>query len=66
MLPTEGFGHESRITPGYAQATWQAMVRAIERLEFAPAEITVFQAQSGKSQANEVETKSAGEAAKAS
>ena len=56
VLPSEGFGHESRITPGYAQATWQAMVRAVESLEFAPAEIIVFGTQSGKSQAKQTET----------
>jgi hypothetical protein len=51
-MPEEGFGHESRITPGYAQATWEAMVRAVESLEYPASEITVFGRQSGKSRKN--------------
>ncbi len=51
-MPVSGFGHESRITPGYAHATWEAMVRAVGSLEHPPAAHTVFQPQSGKSQAN--------------
>ena len=50
-MPVSGFGHESRITPGYAHATWGAMVRAVENLEHPPALPTTFQSQSGKSQA---------------
>ena len=38
----DGFGHASRITPGYTQATWEAMVRAVESLEYPPEEIMVF------------------------
>jgi hypothetical protein len=49
-MPEEGFGHESRITPGYAQATWEAMVRAVESLEYPVSKITVFGRQSGKIQ----------------
>lgn len=55
VLPTEGFGHESRITPGYAQATWESMVYAVESLELPPMSGSVFQKQSGKSQANQPE-----------
>ena len=50
-MPVSGFGHESRITPGYAHATWETMVRAVESFEHPPAALTVFQPQSGKSQA---------------
>ncbi|GAC1446849.1 MAG: hypothetical protein NVSMB56_09500 [Pyrinomonadaceae bacterium] len=31
--PLTGFGFASRITPGYAHATWDAMVAAVESLE---------------------------------
>jgi integrase len=31
--PVSGFGYASRITPGYAHATWDAMVAAVESLE---------------------------------
>jgi integrase len=53
--PVSGFGHESRVTPGYAHATWEAMQRAVESLEYSPTEIVVFGSQSGKSQANRAE-----------
>lgn len=33
-MPVTGFGHASRITPGYAHATWEAMVEAVETLEY--------------------------------
>jgi integrase len=33
-MPVTGFGHASRITPGYAHATWEAMVEAVESLEY--------------------------------
>lgn len=49
-MPEEGFGHESRITPGYAQATWESMVQAVESLEYPASEITFFGRQSGKIQ----------------
>jgi hypothetical protein len=39
---SDGFGHASRITPGYTQATWEVMVRAVESLEYPPEEIMVF------------------------
>lgn len=45
---SEGFGQASRITPGYAQATWEAMQRAVESLEYPPEEITVFGGQRDK------------------
>ena len=34
VMPVTGFGHASRITPGYAHATWEAMVEAVESLEY--------------------------------
>jgi integrase len=40
--PTGGFGHESRVTPNYSHATWEAMRRAVESLEYDPSEIIVF------------------------
>lgn len=36
--PLQGFGHASRITPGYAHATYNAMRRAVDSLEYAPVE----------------------------
>lgn len=45
---SEGFGNASRITPGYTQATWEAMMRAVESLEYPPEEITVFGRQRDK------------------
>lgn len=33
-MPVSGFGYASRITPGYAHATWEAMVEAVETLEY--------------------------------
>jgi integrase len=33
-MPVTGFGYASRITPGYAHATWEAMVEAVETLEY--------------------------------
>jgi integrase len=48
-MPVSGFGYASRITPGYAHATWEAMARAVESLEYPPAFPSVFQSQSGKS-----------------
>jgi site-specific recombinase XerD len=49
--PLTGFGFASRITPGYAHATWNAMVAAVESLEH-PAAFTlnVFAAGSTRSQ----------------
>jgi integrase len=55
--PLKGFGHASRITPGYAHATFDAMRRAVDTLEYAP-QITAFEHKSGKSQANGGETES--------
>ena len=31
-----GFGYASRMTPGYAHATWDAMVEAVGKLERPP------------------------------
>jgi integrase len=42
-MPVAGFGMESRITPGYAHATWEAMQRAVESLEYDPPDLSVFQ-----------------------
>lgn len=33
-MPVTGFGYASRIMPGYAHATWEAMVEAVETLEY--------------------------------
>ncbi len=63
--PVSGFGHESRITPGYAHATWEAMQRAVESLEYSPTEIVVFGSQSGKSQAKRGESDTTEEKVKA-
>ena len=52
---SDGFGSASRITHGYTQATWEAMVRAMESLEYPPEEITVFGRGSDKSRANQAE-----------
>ena len=38
-----GFGFASRITPGYAHATWDAMMAAVERLEHpSPLKLNAF------------------------
>jgi integrase len=50
--PVQGFGHESRITPGYSHTTWDAMKRAVESLEYEPAEIIVFGSKPSKIQAD--------------
>jgi hypothetical protein len=44
----QGFGHASRITPGYAHATYDAMRRAVDSLEYQP-QILAFEEKSGKS-----------------
>jgi len=53
--PVQGFGFASRITPGYAHATWDAMRRAVDSLQYAPQE-HVFEQKSSKSRANEAES----------
>lgn len=53
--PTLGFGHESRITPGYTHVPWETMVWAVKTLAGLPLSGTVFDVSrrdSGKSQAN--------------
>jgi integrase len=50
--PLKGFGQESRVTAGYSHATWEVMCRAVESLEYEPAEILVFGAGSGKIREN--------------
>lgn len=56
--PLSGFGYASRITPGYAHATWDAMVAAVESLENPAPKLrrNIFSvasdAESGKSPAN--------------
>jgi len=52
--PMQSFGFASRITPGYAHATWDAMCRAVDSLEY-PAEEREFEQKSSKSRANEAE-----------
>ena len=49
--PLKGFGHASRITPGYAHATYEAMRGAVESLEYLP-QVTAFGPQSSNSRAN--------------
>jgi integrase len=61
-MPVTGFGHASRITPGYAHATWEAMVAAVESLE-QPApkqQQQVFGSESGKILANRAEERKVG------
>ncbi|MBI3654154.1 MAG: tyrosine-type recombinase/integrase [Acidobacteria bacterium] len=52
--PLQGFGHASRITPGYAHATYDAMRRAVDSLEYPP-QITAFEQMSSKNRANDHE-----------
>lgn len=61
-MPLTGFGHASRITPGYAHATLEAMVAAVESLE-EPApkqQQQVFGLESGKILANQAEERKVG------
>ncbi|HEV7844512.1 MAG TPA: site-specific integrase [Pyrinomonadaceae bacterium] len=59
--PLSGFGHASRITPGYAHATWDAMVAAVESLDQpVPQRQQVFGSKSGKILANGSEERKAG------
>jgi integrase len=53
--PMQGFGFASRITPGYAHATWDTMRKAVDSLEYPPVE-HVFEQKSSKSRANEAES----------
>ncbi|MBD0373275.1 MAG: tyrosine-type recombinase/integrase [Pyrinomonadaceae bacterium] len=48
--PVSGFGFASRITPGYAHATWDAMRRAVDSLQYSPTQ-SVFEQKSSKSRA---------------
>jgi len=61
-MPLTGFGHASRITPGYAHATWEAMVAAVESLEHPvpKQQQQVFGSESGKILANEAEERKVG------
>jgi integrase len=45
--PVSGFGYASRITPGYAHATWDARRRAVDSLQYEPVE-HVFEQKSSK------------------
>ena len=63
--PLQGFGHASRITPGYAHATYDAMRRAVDSLEY-PAAESVFEQKSSKNRANGGEMKGESQAVKAS
>lgn len=47
--PLQGFGFASRVTPGYAHATWDGMRRAVDSLEFPPEE-NQFSPKSGQIQ----------------
>ena len=59
--PLSGFGHASRITPGYAHATWDAMVAAVESLDQpVPQRHQIFGSKSGKILANGSEERKAG------
>jgi integrase len=62
--PVSGFGFASRITQGYAHATWDAMRRAVDSLQYAPIE-SVFEQKSSKSRANESEIDAQAEKVKA-
>jgi hypothetical protein len=61
-MPLTGFGHASRITPGYAHATWEAMVAAVKSLEkpVPKRRQNVFGSRSGKILANRAEERKAG------
>lgn len=52
--PVQGFGFASRITPGYAHATFDARRKAVESLQYAPQE-HVFEQKSSKNRANGAE-----------
>lgn len=59
--PSTGFGHASRITPGYGHVTWDTMVRAVESLERPlPKRRQKFGSKSGKSLANRAEERKVG------
>jgi integrase len=59
--PVTGFGYASRITPGYAHATWDAMVAAVESLEH-PSSLksSVFAVKSATGQPKADEARKAG------
>ena len=60
-VPLSGFGYASRITPGYAHATWEAMVSAVASLEQpVPYRQQIFGPGSGKILANAAEKSQAG------
>lgn len=61
-MPLTGSGHASRFTPGYAHATWEAMVAAVESLEQSvPKQLQqVFGSESGKSLANQADERKVG------
>jgi hypothetical protein len=50
--PLTGFGHASRITPGYAHVTWAAMVAAVKVLDRPAVQAHVCGSRSGKSLTN--------------
>lgn len=50
-MPVSGFGQASRITPGYAHATWDAMQWAVDSLSFDPVSLE-FSSKSDKSRTN--------------
>ncbi|GEM_PF-1280279 len=48
-MPVAGFGAASRVTPGYAHATWDSMVSAVESLEKEPMDvINIFSTEKGE------------------
>ncbi len=61
-MPLSGFGHASRITPGYAHATWEAMVAAVESLDHPVPKQgqQVLRLEAGKILANEAEERKVG------
>ena len=60
-----GIHLEFRITPGYAHATWEAMQRAVESLEYAVPDLSIFQTNRDKIGTKQVTAESQTEARKA-
>ena len=60
-----GIHLESRITPGYAHATWEAMQRAVESLEYAVPDLSIFQTNRDKIGTKQVTAEGQTEARKA-
>ena len=61
VTPLTGFGFASRLTPGYAHATWDAMVAAVESLEHPSSlKLNVFAAEAVNNQPKADETRKVG------